>query len=224
MSKYTHIFFDLDHTLWDFEKNSASAFVTVLEKHKMNVEHEVFLQTYAPINEAYWDDYRAEKVTKEELRYQRFSDTFQKLGHPISIEKIHQFAEDYIHHLPDTNHLFPGVVEVLNYLKRKYTLHIITDGFREVQDRKLANSKITHFFDTITTSDEVGAKKTNPKIFDYALQKAGAEKNKSVMIGDNLQADVFGALNYGIQAIHFSPQNNHDGLRITHYNQLFDLL
>src|SRR5699024_602656 len=107
---------------------------------------------------------------------------------------------DYIDCLPNSNHLFPYTVEVLEYLEKKYTLHIITDGFEEVQWKKMRNSNIARFFQTVTTSEEAGAKKPNALIFECALKKAGCDKNNSLMIGDNLEADVMGALDYGMQA------------------------
>lgn len=222
--KLTDIFFDLDHTLWDFDKNSALALETIFEKHKFTIELSRFLTAYIPINEAYWDLYRKDSITKEALRFKRFDDTFSKLGYPVSEEQISLLSNEYIVHLPDANHLFPGTVNALDYLDKKYTLHIITDGFHEVQHKKLSNSKIAHYFKTVTTSEEVGAKKPNPKIFEYAMKKAGTSKNTSLMIGDNLQADVLGALNFGMQAIYFSKEKNHEGTTIDAHKHLLALL
>lgn len=223
-SNFTHVFFDLDHTLWDFEKNSRIAFEKIVEKHTLGIDLETYLKVYSPINEAYWDWYRDGKVTKEELRYKRFEDTFTRLQLDFSPEKINRFADDYIHHLPEANCLLPGVLEMLAYLQTKYVLHIITDGFQEVQEKKLTNANIIHYFATLTTSDEVGAKKPNPKIFAHALQKAGAQKKESIMIGDNLRADVQGALNFGIDAIHYSYKKEHQGKTISHYENVRTLL
>lgn len=224
MSNITDIFFDLDHTLWDFDKNSALAFQTVFQKHALGIELSDFLKVYIPINEDYWDLYRKDGITKESLRFKRFDDTFFKLGYKISPEMINTFSEDYIFHLPDANHLFPGTLPALDYLHKKYSLHIITDGFHEVQHLKLSNARINHYFKTVTTSEDVGSKKPNPMIFEHALKKAGASKTTSLMIGDNLEADVLGALDYGMQAIYFSKKKNHDGTTIAHHKQLHELL
>lgn len=223
-NKITDIFFDLDHTLWDFDKNSAEAFETIFKKHRLVVELSDFLKTYMPINEGYWDLYRKDDITKESLRFRRFEDTFSNLGHQVSPEMITELSEDYIFHLPNSNHLFPGTLNALDYLHKKYTLHIITDGFREVQHLKLANSKIDHYFKTVTTSEDVAAKKPNPKIFAHALEKADVSTRNSLMIGDNLEADVLGALNFGMRAIYFSEKRNHKGTTIDHHKHLHQLL
>lgn len=218
------IFFDLDHTLWDFDKNSAVAFETIFAKHKINLGLPLFLETYNPINQRYWSLYQRNEVNKEELRFKRLQDTFSACDFSVSGEIIEKLSEDYIVHLPESNHLFPGVVDTLNYLHKKYTLHIITNGFQEVQQQKLSNSKIEHYFKTLTTSEEAGAKKPDPRIFGFALEKAKCRKDTSLMIGDNLEADVQGALDFGMQAIHFSETCDHSGYVIAKHQSLFELL
>lgn len=220
----TDIFFDLDHTLWDFDRNSAVAFATIFSKHKIGVELSEFLRVYEPLNNSYWERYRKNEINKEELRFKRLHDTFSALNCSVSHQQIELLCDDYIVHLPDSNHLFPGTMETLDYLFEKYNLHIITDGFHSVQHQKLQNSKIDHYFKTVTTSEEVGAKKPDPKIFQEALKKANSEKSKALMIGDNLQADVLGAINFGMQAIHYSKEKSHKGLHIEHHQSLLDIL
>lgn len=198
------VFFDLDHTLWDFEKNSALTFATILQKHAVEVNLEDFLRHYVPINILYWEKYRKEEIDQNELRYGRLKATFDLLAHSISDEKIDLLAHEYIHYLPQYNHLFDGALEILNYLQPKYTLHIITNGFQDVQNKKLVNSNILHYFTTITNSEMAGVKKPNPLIFEFALELAKAQKETSIMIGDSFVADVDGALNCGLDAILFS--------------------
>ncbi|MGJ8743608.1 YjjG family noncanonical pyrimidine nucleotidase [Polaribacter sp.] len=197
-----HVFFDLDHTLWDFEKNSELAFQKVFVTNNILVDINDFLSVYKPLNLEYWKLYREEKVTKRELRYGRLKRTFDAVNYTISDDLIDKMAIDYIEFLPDFNHLFEGTFDILDYLKGKYKLHIITNGFEEVQSKKMVNSKIYHYFDAIITSDSVGVKKPNSKVFEYALEKAKAKKEHSIMIGDNIEADVQGALNIGMKAIH----------------------
>jgi len=199
----TDVFFDLDHTLWDFEKNSALALESVLAKHQVSVALEDFLLHYSPLNYAYWEKFRKDEITQDELRYGRLKDTFDLLGYEISDEMIDLISDDYITQLPDNNHLFDGAIEVLDYLSANYRLHIITNGFHGIQGRKLDNSKITHYFQTVTNSESAGAKKPNKVIFDHALQVSGAERSKSIMIGDCIEADVRGALDCGFYAILF---------------------
>ncbi|GAB7257072.1 YjjG family noncanonical pyrimidine nucleotidase [Polaribacter sp. OB-PA-B3] len=200
--KIEHVFFDLDHTLWDFDKNSGLTFKKIFKLNDVDIEINNFLRIYMPINLEYWRLYRDEKVTKEELRYKRLKKSFDKLNFEISDALIDKLAIDYIDNLSSFNYLFEGTFEILDYLKSKYQLHIITNGFDEVQTKKMTSSKIIDYFDAIITSDSVGVKKPNPKVFNYALKKANATAENSVMIGDSLEADINGALNVGFKAIH----------------------
>lgn len=197
-----HVFFDLDHTLWDFEKNSDLTFQKVFNNNKINTNLGSFLQIYKPLNLEYWKLYREEKVSKSELRYGRLKKSFDAINYTISDALIDKIAEDYIDSLADFNHLFDGTLEVLDYLKEKYKLHIITNGFEEIQSKKMINSNIFHYFDKVITSESVGVKKPNPKVFNHALNIASAAKENSIMIGDNIEADIEGALNIGMKAIH----------------------
>lgn len=198
------VFFDLDHTLWDFEKNSALTFEKILQKNKIPVDHSKFVANYSPINYKYWELFREDKITKEELRYGRLQDTFASLNMVLDKETITILSEEFIVHLPENNHLFDGAFEVLDYLKPKYNLHIITNGFHEVQSQKLHNSKLSPYFKTVTNSESVGVKKPNPHIFEFALRQANAKRENSIMVGDCINADVLGALNCGMDAILFS--------------------
>lgn len=223
MEHITDVFFDLDHTLWDFEKNSALAFEKVLRKHTINVNLDDFLEHYVPLNLKYWELYRHEKVTQEVLRYGRLKDTFDLLHYEIDDATIDLLSKEYIHYLPQFNHLFEGTIEVLDYLKPKYKLHIITNGFQEVQAGKMKNSGIEKYFQTITNSEIAGVKKPNPKIFEYALSSAQAHKESSIMIGDCLDADVNGALSFGIDAIHFNENKIEIPNHVKQVNHLIEL-
>ena len=221
--KIDHVFFDLDHTLWDFEKNSALAIETIFNKHAINVNLQLFLFHYVPINIKYWELYRVDKITQLELRLGRLKDTFELLNFQIDDDKIIFLSEEYIEYLPKFNHLFDGAIEILDYLKPKYNLHIITNGFQEIQDNKLKNSNIDHYFTTITNSEMAGVKKPNPKIYDYAITEANASKSNSIMIGDCIEADVKGALNFGMQAILFNidPSKSYDNIKqVSHLLEL----
>ncbi len=199
-----HIFFDLDHTLWDFETNSDFAFKTIFKKHNVPVRLDKFLNYYRNINQEYWKLYREEKITKDVLRIGRLKDTFKKINISVSDKLIDNLSVDYIEVLPNYNELFEGAIEILNYLKPKYKLHVITNGFNEVQYKKLKNSGLSPYFEQIITSEDAGVKKPNPVIFDYALKKAAATSKESIMIGDNYEADVMGAIDNGIDAIYFN--------------------
>jgi len=205
-----HIFFDLDHTLWDFEKNSALTFQEILTSSNILIDIDDFLQTYVPINLKYWKRYREEKILKKELKYIRLKETFDQLQYSVDDQTIDYLSDQYILKLPDYNHLFEGTIEILEYLKDQYKLHIITNGFEEVQNKKMRKSGILHFFDHIITSESVGVKKPNPKVFKHALDMAKTSASSSVMIGDNLEADIYGAINCGMKAIHFNSEKTLD--------------
>ncbi len=219
----THLFFDLDHTLWDFEKNSDKTFEFLFKKHQIPCDLEKFLYYYRNINVSYWERYRKNEVSKEVLKTGRLNDTFDKIKVSISDELIQLLAEEYLLYLPKNNHLFEGTIETLTYLKNKYHLHLITNGFNEVQYEKIKNSNLEPYFEQIITSEDIGVKKPDPAIFDFALKKANATKKESVMIGDNWEADVMGALQFGMKAIYFNPENKIVGESITSISSLLEL-
>ena len=221
--KIKHIFFDLDHTLWDFEVNSDIAFETIFKKHKVNIDLQKFLNYYRGINQNYWRLYRNEQITKEELRVGRLRDTFVKIKQQFDNELIDNLAVGYIDVLPNNNQLFDGAHEILEHLYVKYKLHIITNGFNEVQYKKLDNSGLSKYFDKIITSEAAGVKKPNPKIFKYALDLAEATSKESIMIGDNWEADIMGAINNGIDAIYFNYEKQPVGGNIKSVNQLIEI-
>ena len=202
------IFFDLDHTLWDFEKNSALTFQKIFTEVEIDVNLPEFLEVYVPVNLAFWKLYREDKIKKPELRYQRLKTTFDAIQYDIKDEVINILSTEYITNLAAFNNLLPNTVEILNYLKPKYRLHIITNGFEEVQTRKLVNSNISEYFDQVINSEMAGVKKPNPEIFELALKKANTAAYKSLMVGDNIEADILGAKAVGFQALHFNAHND----------------
>lgn len=217
------VFFDLDHTLWDFDRNSELTFEAIFNKNHPTIETKDFIEKYVPINQACWKLYQYDKITHAELRYNRLKHSFDAIDYIISDEEIDSIANDYIRFLPDNNHLFEGAIELLDYLKPKYNLHIITNGFADVQFKKLNNSKIGSYFHSITNSEMAGVKKPNPIIFRYALDLAKAQKEFSIMIGDCLEADVQGALDAGLDAIFFNGSNVQVEQNIKQVNHLLEL-
>lgn len=215
----TDVFFDLDHTLWDFDRNSALALDCVFQRFSVGVPLASFLKVYEPINFNYWREFREERVTKTQLRRGRLIDSFSKLGVAFDMQTIDGMSEAYIEELPNNNYLFDGTFELLGYLKEKYTLHIITNGFSQVQFIKLKKSKLAPFFATVTSSEEVGVKKPNPLVFTTALAKAGASAQSSIMIGDTFDADILGAEGVGMDTIFFNYRNEipKNGYKIVDY-------
>lgn len=205
--EYKHLFFDLDHTLWDFEKNSYEALVEIFSKHNLTElgvsNFDNFFGRYKVINEFYWDEYRKGLIEKEKLRYIRFHEALQEFGvRDLLLAK--RVADDYVGISPKKKNLRPFAIDVLTYLKAKYVLHIITNGFQEVQYIKLKNSGLIDFFDVIVTSESAGYKKPAPQIFTHSMRQAGAKRKESLMIGDNLVADLIGARGVGMDQVFYN--------------------
>jgi putative hydrolase of the HAD superfamily len=202
--KIKHIFFDLDHTLWDFDRNSKLAFEALFNQYSIDLDLSKFLAIYEPINYAYWAKFRVEEISKLDLRRGRLSDSFAVFERVFSETELDAMAETYIEELPKNNHLFDGVMQTLDELSPNYTLHIITNGFHEVQHNKLHKSGLKPYFSTVTTSEEVGLKKPNPVIFQKALEKTQAEPQESLMVGDTFEADILGAEALGMHTLFYN--------------------
>ncbi len=203
----TDIFFDLDHTLWDFERNSALTYQQLFEDFEVEVPLEEFLAFYAPLNLEFWKAYREGRISKEKLRYERLKTVFDRMGIGVSDTQINHLSLAYIENLSTHTHLIPHCLETLQYLSKTYKMHIITNGFEEVQARKLKNSGIHHYFSEVIDADRAGVKKPDPRIFKMAVEVTGIRPETGVMIGDNFEADIQGARAVGLQALHF---NVHD--------------
>ncbi|MES2409849.1 MAG: YjjG family noncanonical pyrimidine nucleotidase [Bacteroidota bacterium] len=223
MKNITDIFFDLDHTLWDFDKNSILAFDKIFAEHHPTIDTNLFIEIYAPINQACWKLYQFDKITHQELRYTRLRQSFDILNYTISDEEIDRISHLYIEYMPDNNQLFDGAIEILNYLQPKYNLHIITNGFAEVQGKKIDNSGLGIYFKTITNSEMAGMKKPHASIFNYALSLANAKKGNAVMIGDCIDADVRGAIDFGMKAILFDEKGIYAAEGLQTINHLLEL-
>lgn len=204
MNKITDVFFDLDHTLWDFDKNSEITYDIIFEKNNIDVDLGTFLEAYKPINLSLWKSYREERISKEELRFSRLKKTFNAVDFDASDNLINLVASDYIKYLSKQVHLIDGAKEILNYLKPNYKLHIITNGFQEVQQHKLKNTELDSYFEVVVNSEMAGVKKPHPAIFEFALNKAQVNPEQSIMIGDSIEADIEGAQNMNIQTILFN--------------------
>lgn len=216
------IFFDLDRTLWDFEKNSTDTLRTLLDTHQIEVCHEQFIYVYQHFNQLYWDLYQRGKLKQEVLRKIRFNATLSY----FSIKHTNldaQLSEDYLSICPKKTAVFPNTLEVLKALKEKHSIYLVTNGFCEVQKIKIQHSGIAPFIDGMITSDDVGVKKPHPKIFKYAMQQASITKaNEVLFIGDDLHADMMGADYLGMHTLHFTAHKN--GAWAKQFSQLSELL
>lgn len=219
MSTYKHILFDLDHTLWDFDKNSAETLLELHTDYNLEKRHGIdahhFITTYSDINARLWKLYDHGEITKHQLRKVRFEQVFQRFG--AADDSLAATLDTvYIERCPEKTHLFEGTIELLELLVDKYNLHIVTNGFNETQDRKLKASGLHPYFDTVTTSENAGCKKPDPKYFYHKLKKINALETECIMIGDNLLNDVIGARGVSIDQVFFNHRNEIHQEKITH--------
>lgn len=210
MKEYKHIFFDLDRTLWDFEQNSKTTIETLFIKHrlqeKLNTDFHDFFSTYNAKNNMLWANYRVGKVSKNELRLQRYHQSF--LAYNFNDEEFAlDFNDDYVKNCSSKTGLITGALELLDYLKPKYGLHIITNGFIEAQQIKLDNTGLSNYFQQVIISDGFGYRKPDKRIFHHALKKAGASSANSLMIGDDYGPDILGAKGVGMDQVYFCGSN-----------------
>jgi putative hydrolase of the HAD superfamily len=205
--KYKVLFFDLDRTLWDYRANSEQTLNDLLTRYTPELvgKFDEFLATFYEINENLWIEYREKRLSKEKLSTQRFIDTYKRLG--VNAESFaDKFSVDYINESPNKTRLFPKTLETLGYLKSKgYRMFLLTNGFVEVQKVKIRDSKLEPFFERMITSEEAGYQKPHVEIFEFALQIVKAEKADCLMIGDDLESDIDGARNFGMDTIFFNP-------------------
>lgn len=206
--KYEHLFFDLDHTLWDFEANSKITLHAMFDQYELGtvtgVTKDDFYTTYIKVNSLKWKMYSEGRISKEQLREERFADTFRTFGY-YDAAFCNSFEMEYVATCPHQTQLMPGAMEILNYLNGRYELHIITNGFIESQGTKMNKSGIGDYFRNMFSSEAIGVNKPAPQIFEEALKSAGAVGENSLMIGDNLQADVIGARQCGMDQVYYNP-------------------
>jgi putative hydrolase of the HAD superfamily len=204
--QYKHLFFDLDHTLWDFEANSRQTLEELY--HSLNLKErgvtdfDLFHKTYIVHNDRLWERYRNGFIKVDELRWKRMWLTLLdfKLGDEPLARKMDTLFLDA---LPTRRLLFPYTLEILDYLTDKgYRLHLITNGFEKTQHSKLQHAGLTKYFIEVITSEGSNSLKPHREIFEYAFWKTGAEKNESIMLGDSLEADIQGAMNAGIDQVY----------------------
>ena len=210
--KIQHIFFDLDNTLWDHRGNAYSTLKEIYKrqdvKEKFNIDFEDFHQEYFTINERLWEQIRDGEIDKEYLRKHRFYDAFLFFGID-DFDLSQTFENNFLDEILNYNDLVEGAFEILEYLYDKgYKLHILSNGFKEVTHKKCELSGIQNYFQTITSADEINIRKPQPEIYDYALKKANAKKEDSMMIGDDWIADVEGGKSFGLEVVFFDVFND----------------
>jgi putative hydrolase of the HAD superfamily len=208
---YKHLFFDLDHTLWDFEKNSRESLADLYQAfslHTSNIsELSAFQQEFSVVNKRYWSLLERNEITHEELRRCRFRDTLVNLGVDADETFGLQLNEAFLELLPQKSHLIEGAIEILDFFAPNYELHILSNGWQHVQARKISSSNIAHYFKEVITIERAEARKPDKKIFDYAIQVTNARLSESIMIGDNFEADILGAINAQMDSVFYNPDS-----------------
>lgn len=208
---YKHLFFDLDHTLWDFEKNSAECLADIYNIFKfkeLNISNlDAFQQEFSVVNRHHWSLLEQNLITHEDLRRRRFQETLENLGAKIEPSFGLEINECFLELLPKKAHLIEGTIELLDYLLPKYELHIISNGWQDIQVNKMKSSEIHHYFGEIITNELAGTRKPNRRIFDYAVEVTDANLAESLMIGDNYEADILGAINASMDTVFYNPDN-----------------
>lgn len=218
MKKYQHIFFDLDHTLWDFDRNTSEAIAEIYKLFnfsKWPFTFNDFMKIFHEVNNYLWDRFNHGLIDRLELRNRRFNLILGKLG--VDDHEVPDgIGEKYLELAPVKPNVIPHTHEILEYLKPNYKLHIVSNGFDDVQHSKLKASRIHQYFDNIVTSDSSGHRKPQKGIFEFAIQEAGANKDNVLMIGDNLETDILGARNASIDHVFFNPQRIEHSENVTY--------
>lgn len=216
------IFFDLDHTLWDFETNSKECLLEIFEQqmsYEVDFSAEDFIQTFSKVNREMWAALEREEITHDYLRDHRFKNTLVKLNKELDDKKAKDMNDSFLELLPTKKSLLPNSLEILDYCQSKYSLHIISNGFYEVQLQKMRGSGIYHYFSHIVTNEIAGARKPSKEIFEYALNAAKCKPQDAIMIGDSFEADILGSQSVGMKAIYIAQENPEN-----HQHHITDLL
>lgn len=209
---YKYVFIDLDDTIWDFHTNAKLTLRQIFEESDLGNYYnnfEEFFGIYARKNIELWNDYSKGKITKDFLMAERFRYPLARMG-INNFQLAEAIGNKYLEILPSKKALMTDAVEVLDYLTQKYPLSIISNGFIEIQYKKINSSGIRHYFKHIVLSEDAGALKPDPRIFEYALKLNGASPHETIMIGDSYDADIRGAQSAGIDQVYFPPRGHHD--------------
>ncbi len=222
---YKHLFFDLDHTIWDFEVNAKETLQDLYISNQLASrgihDFDEFFAKYSHHNHRLWDRYTKGFIKQDELRWKRM--WLALLDYKIADEPLsRKLSVEFLETLPTKKNLFPYTFEILGYLKNKgYIMHLITNGFENVQHNKLKHSKLSNYFVEVITSEGSNSLKPNKDIFDFAILKTGASLHESIMIGDNLEADIQGGINAGMDTIFVNHLKIKPHIRATY--EIFEL-
>ncbi len=211
MKKYSNLFFDLDHTLWDFEQNAKDAMQSMYFSFELANKgcdaFEVFFTNFSAINKNLWKLLDAKQISHLDLRTRRFKEAAEASNLMIDATLSLDLNEAFLELLPKGKNLIEGTIETLEALSKNYNLHLLTNGYLDIQQQKVDSSGIGHFFKTIAANDNANALKPDEKIFNFAISQANTSFEESLMIGDNYDSDVLGAINVGMDVVYYNPDN-----------------
>ncbi|MEO9872851.1 YjjG family noncanonical pyrimidine nucleotidase [Ekhidna sp.] len=208
-----HIFFDLDHTLWDYDRSAQETLSEIfiqLELSKSGLTKKKLFNKFYEVNDKLWGKYNDGLIDREYIKNERFNEIFSSIG--IDAQHSKDASAYFMKNCSSKSYLMPDALTALNYLTGKYELHIITNGFLDAQNRKLSSSGIAKYFNIMVTSECADSRKPSPEIFEYSLSKAGSSKTNSVMIGDNPRTDIHGAQEFGIKTVFYDPSGRKKSL------------
>jgi putative hydrolase of the HAD superfamily len=219
MTHYRHLFFDLDNTLWNFSANAKSALLDVYRHYQLQQyysDFEDYFHHFEENNAALWRLYGADKITKAFLNTERFLAPLRPFG-MLDATLATEMCQHYLDRCSEKTALMPNTLDALDYLKPRYTLHIISNGFRELQYEKMDRSGLSVYFSGIFLSEEIGYHKPKSEFFAHALNTVKAEKNESLVIGDNYEVDIEGAMNFGLDQVYYAPYSSESLLKSPTY-------
>ncbi|MFO8001153.1 MAG: YjjG family noncanonical pyrimidine nucleotidase [Marinilabilia sp.] len=209
MPSYKHLFFDLDHTIWDFHTNQIVTLKKLFQDYRLEryfKDFDDFFERYMPINLDLWQQYKYGWIPKKDIKVGRFYKTFRGAGLD-DLKTAENFANEFVRGNSEQTGVIPHTFDVLEYLKQKqYHLHIITNGFREAQHTKMDRSGLTPYFENIFISEDIGASKPDQRFFEHVIKTVSARKDESLVIGDSLENDIKGARDSGLDHVFFNPQ------------------
>lgn len=226
-----HLFFDLDHTLWDFEANSFDCLSDIYQEFNIassGFSVVQFHSAFSEINKSLWTQLERNTIEQENIRKYRFQLTLKKLDSEISTTESENMNAHFLAALPTRTKLITDCKEVLDVLKSSYSLHILSNGYAPIQLKKIQNGGIADFFNKVVTNDLANARKPSKDIFNYSLKETGSTIQEALMIGDSYEADILGAKKAGWDTIHFTekddPTENLSTVKIKHLKQLLHYL
>lgn len=229
-NRYRHIFFDLDHTLWDFKSNSREALRDIYDKFDLRsngVSNSMeFIATYERINDLLWVRYRQHRIDKQTLRNSRFNDVLAHWG--IKNQELAFYInERYLNLSPFKTKLMPGALDFLKHLHGRYEIHLITNGFKEIQNIKIDKCDIRKFFREVIISEDVGVQKPHPLIFRTSEKRTGARTEECIYIGDHPISDIKGSKDAGWDQVWYNPENVQHAVKptfeVSHFNELTEI-